>query len=312
MTPVCLSVHAMATRFELVLYGEDSVHLRAAGEEALQEIERLESQLSFYSPSSEISRINALAAEQPVKVEARLFNLLRDCIELTRRTEGAFDITIGPLMRAWRFFGSDGLVPDAGEIDSIRSLIGIGNIELEHKSLTVRFKRRGVQLDLGAYGKGYAIDRAIGLLSDNGITIALLHGGGSSIHCLGARPGASAWEVGLSQPFNSGPKRSVVNLRDSALSISALHGKSILEHGVRHGHVLDPRTCAPVKTHAAAAVTGADSALCEALSTALLVNGPKWLSTMTECFPGFEGIVALENGVCSSASWNSHSDLTSD
>src|SRR5262249_29592116 len=154
MTPVCLSLHAMATRFELVLYGDDSGRLRAAGEEALQEIERLDSQLSFYSPSSEISKINARAAEQPVKIEPRLFSLLRDCLELTHQTEGAFDISIGPLMRAWRFFGPEGRVPEAAEIDSVRSIIGTGNIELDHESSTIRFKRRGVQLDLGAYGKG--------------------------------------------------------------------------------------------------------------------------------------------------------------
>ena len=290
---ITLSLSAMATRFELVLYGDDLVCLRAAGEEALQEIAWFDSQLSFYSAASEISRINARASEQPVKIEARLFNLLRDCVELAGKTEGAFDITVGPLMRAWGFFGREGRVPNKAEVDSIRDLIGTGNIELDDDLLTIRFKRCGVQVDLGAYGKGYAIDRAIALLKENGVKTALLHGGRSSVSCLGRPPGEGGWTIGLHHLFNSQGGPSTVSLCDSSLSFSALHGKSFIDDGRGYGHVLDPRTCEPISGNLAAVVTGKCAADCEALSTALLVNGPEWLSTMQERFPGYEGMVAL-------------------
>ena len=291
---VSLSLHAMATRFELVIYGEDRVRLRAAGEEALQEIERLESQLSFYSVFSEISRINARAGEEPVRIEARLFDLLRDCVRLTPQTDGAFDISVGPLMRAWRFFGPEGRVPSATEVESVRSLVGIENVELDDDLLTIRFKRIGTELDLGGYAKGYAIDRAMALLKDNGVTSALLHGGTSSVSCIGAPPDDGAWEIGLHSLFSSGGGRSSVSLRDSALSFSAVHGKSFTEEGSSYGHVLNPSTCKPISGNLAAVVMGPESALCEALSTALLVNGPNWLPVMTERFPDCEGMIAFE------------------
>lgn len=291
---VSLSLHAMATRFELVLYGEDLPRLRAAGEEALQEIERLESQLTFYSVSSEIGQINARAGREPVKVEARLFNLVRDCVRLTHQTDGAFDISIGPLMRAWRFFGTEGRVPSATEVESVKSRVGIENVQLDDNLLTIRFKRSGTELDLGGYAKGYAIDRAMALLKENGVTSALLHGGASSVSCIGAPPGAGAWKIGLHSLFNTGGGPSTVSLRDSVLSCSALHGKSFTEDGISYGHVLDPSTCKPIRGVLAAVVVGRQAALCDALSTALLVNGPTWLPVMIERFPDCEAIVAFE------------------
>ncbi|HXG68450.1 MAG TPA: FAD:protein FMN transferase, partial [Blastocatellia bacterium] len=179
--PVTLSVHAMATRFELALHGDDPVRLRAAGEEALSEIERLEAQLSFYRPDSEIRWLNTHAAEGPVKVEPRLFRLLQHCGSLSTLTDGAFDVTVGPLMRAWRFVNDTGKVPTLAELDEARAVVGMGKVRFDEDSFTVSFERQGVEIDLGAYGKGYAIERAVDLLRENGIASALLHGGTSSV-----------------------------------------------------------------------------------------------------------------------------------
>jgi FAD:protein FMN transferase len=114
----------MATRFELVLYGNDPVRLRAADEEALREMETLEARLSFYRPDSEIRWINTHAAARAVKVEPRLFRLLQRCASLTALTDGAFDITIGPLMRAWRFVNDTGGIPSPAELDAARAVVG--------------------------------------------------------------------------------------------------------------------------------------------------------------------------------------------
>src|SRR5664280_2971844 len=115
LAEIRLSTYAMATRFELVLYGDDPVRLRSAGEEALEEINRLDTQLSRFLPASEISWINARAAFEPVKVEPRLFRLLQQAQEVSRLTDRAFDVTVGPLMRAWGFFGGDGRIPESRE-----------------------------------------------------------------------------------------------------------------------------------------------------------------------------------------------------
>ena len=284
----------MATRFELALHGDDPVRLRAAGEEALSEIERLEAQLSFYRPDSEIRWLNTHAAESYVKVEPRLFRLLQHCASLSTLTDGAFDVTVGPLMRAWRFVNDTGKVPTPAELDAARAVVGMEKVRFDEDAFTISFERQGVEIDLGAYGKGYAIERAVDLLRENGITSALLHGGTSSVYTIGAPPGDTAWKIALHEPRAEGGQQIIVRLKDSALSVSAVHGKSFEAEGHRYGHVIDPRTGEPVSRALAAAITGPSSTVCEALSTALLVLGAPWLPTLAERFPGYDGIVAVE------------------
>jgi FAD:protein FMN transferase len=292
---VTLSTEAMATRFELLLHGTDAVRLRAAGEEALAEVERLEAQLSLYRADSEISGINRRAAEEAVRVEPRLFHLLKHCAAFSRATDGAFDITVGPLMRAWRFSGDTGAVPSAAELEAARRLVGIANVELDADRLAVRFKQPAMQLDLGAYGKGYAIERAIDSLKENGVTSALLHGGTSSIAVIGRPPHQSRWRIQLSEPFKAGDSFITVELADEALSVSAIHGKAFTADGRTYGHVIDPRTGEPVNRALAAAVAGQSASTCEVLSTALLVLGPAWLPEMSARFVGYRGAVAFQD-----------------
>ena len=287
-----LSLNAMATRFELVLYGSDPAHLRAAGEEALQEIERLEAQLSFYRPDSEIRFINDNAASGPVKVEPRLFHLLQKCASLFASTEGAFDVTVAPLMRAWRFVNGHGALPDEGARDAARYLVGSEYIEFDDAGHTVRFGKQGMEIDLGGCGKGYAIERAVMLLKENGVSSAFIQGGTSSAYAIGAPPHSRSWRIRLADPFFAEDSPVVVDLIDCALSVSAIHGKFFERDGKRYGHVIDPRSGQVVSGAAAAAVTGPSPTECEALSTALLVLGPSWLPEMAEAFSRYRGWIA--------------------
>jgi len=290
--PLTLSLYAMATRFELVLAERDPVRVRAAGEEALQEIERCEAQLSFYRSDSEISWINRQAAARPIQVEPRLFRLLQRCATLTAATEGAFDVTVGPLMRAWHFVGGTGRIPTPAELEAARASVGMQHVEFDEEACTLRFTRPGIQIDLGAYGKGYAIERAIDLLRENGVTSALLHGGTSSVKTIGAPPDNADWQINLPQSLKECGDQVTVILRDQALSVSATYGKSFMLDGQEYGHVLDPRSAEPVIGAQAAAVIGPSAADCEALSTALLVLGPSWLSALAERFPGYRGWIS--------------------
>lgn len=289
---VTLSTHAMATRFELVLYGADEVRLRAAGEEALAEIERLEAQLSAYRADSEISGINRRAARVAVRVEPRLFHLLKHCVAFSAATDGAFDVTVGPLVRAWRQAQATGAVPSTDEIEAARAAVGIEKIELDPEAYTVRFKQPGVQIDMGAYGKGYAIERAVDSLKENGVTSALLHGGTSSAAVIGTPPGGSGWRIQLSEPFTSVDSAMTLELISEALSVSAIHGRAFTAGGRTYGHVIDPRTGRPVERALAAAVAGQSASTCEVLSTALVVLGPAWLTNLGERFVGYRGAVA--------------------
>ena len=200
MLPVTLACQAMATRFEIVLAGHDPVRLRAAGEEALHEIGRLEAQLSLYRPESEIAEVNARAAREPVRVSPRVFALLQQAERLSRESNGAFDITIAALVRCWGFRDGQGTMPDPGDLARAREQTGMHLVHLNPEDGTVHFLREGVMLDLGAIGKGYAVDRAVEILREAGVTSALIHGGTSTVYALGRPPEAEFWKVAIAKP----------------------------------------------------------------------------------------------------------------
>src|SRR5688572_24268679 len=147
MQTVTLARNAMATRFEIVLHGDGAPALRAAGEEALDEIARLENQLSLYRPGSEISQLNARAAHESVQVTPEVFALLQHAQKLSAETGGAFDITIAPLVRCWGFMGANGRMPSSEEVAAAREQVGMEKVLLNAGNRTVRFAREGVMLD---------------------------------------------------------------------------------------------------------------------------------------------------------------------
>ncbi len=191
---------AMASRFELILEGESEAWLRAAGEEALSEIERLDRQLTIFSPASEVSRINARAAQEPVPVEPRLFVLLQQCKKLFEETGGAFDVTVAPLMRAWGFYYGAGRLPAAEMLERARQVTGMHQVHLDADRRTVAFERAGVLLDFGAIGKGYAVDEAVAILREAGVERAFLHGGTSTAYGIGTAEDGRPWQVALPYP----------------------------------------------------------------------------------------------------------------
>lgn len=301
LTTVTLATLAMATRFEIVLHGDDPVRLRAAGEEAIEEIRRLDRQLSRFDPESDVSWINARASSEPVKVDPRLLRLIQRAAEITEGTDGAFDITVCPLMRAWDLTG-EGRVPTPSELDQARAVVGMHHVRLDQESFTVGFDMPGVEIDLGAIGKGYAIECAVEILRENGVTSALIHGGTSTIYGLATPPDEDGWSValagsqirgdgsGIAYPGPTKREERVV-LHDSALSVSAPHGRFFERAGRRYGHVIDPRTSEPAEGALLAAVTGPSPTETDALSTALLVLGEPWLPEIERRFAGCRGYV---------------------
>jgi thiamine biosynthesis lipoprotein len=299
MPAVTLARNAMATRFEMVLHGPDPARLRAAGEEAFEEIELLESRLSLYRDTSEIAHLNARAATGPVRVSPALFKLLEHANRLHRETGGAFDITIAPLVRCWGFMGGKGRLPEAAEIEAARAKVGMNLVLLDPEMSTVQFRRPGVMLDLGAIGKGYAIAQSAEILRDAGVTSALLHGGTSTVCAIGHPPDSSAWNVAIeSGPTPGGPPPELlatVPLRNEAMSVSAVWGKSFVSEGKLLGHVLDPRSGRPAGSALLAAVVLPDAAETDAFSTALLVFGPEGLNEITRLRPGMRSLVLAES-----------------
>ena len=277
METVILARNAMATRFEFVLHGENESLLRAAGEEALDEIDRLESRLSLYRPGSEIAQVNLRAAREPVRVTNEVFQLLQHASALSDETNGAFDITIAPLVRCWGFMGGTGKKPTDEELESARAVIGMSLVHLDERNLTVRFAKEGVMLDLGAIGKGFAVERAANLLRESGVMSALIHGGTSTICAIGVPPDTDCWTTAIQlpgDPSSRAPEDAIlIPLMNESLSVSAVWGRSFEMDGTQFGHVLDPRSGQPVRDTLLAAVVLPSATETDALSTALLTSG---------------------------------------
>jgi thiamine biosynthesis lipoprotein len=242
------STDAMGTTFFIALHGSDQESMSRAADAAFEEVHRLDALLSNYQPTSEWSRINGEASAHPVEVSPELFRLLSDCIEYSRASDGAFDITVGPLMRAWGFSGGGHRVPSPGEIGQVLELVGYRHVHLDTRKRTVRFDHPGVEIDPGGVGKGYAVDRMVEVLSARGIRSALVAASGSSIFGLGNPPEEfQGWAINIADPWDHRKNAAQVFLKNMSLSTSGAYEKSFRVGEHRYSHIMDPRRGVPAE-----------------------------------------------------------------
>jgi thiamine biosynthesis lipoprotein len=288
-----LRVHrrAMACRFEITMASEDAAWL-APAREALDEIDRLEETLSVFRSTSLISRMNRLAARTAVEADAETLDLLERCVELHRATGGAFDITSTPLSRCWGFLFREGCLPSADAIEEARRAVGSEAVRIDRRSGTIRFDRPGIELNLGAIGKGYALDRVARGMRRNGVGHALLSAGRSSLLGIGHRDGG--WEIEIVSPRRTAPL-ATVRLRDAALGTSGAGDQFIVVDGTRYGHVIDPRTGWPAAGVLSASVIAPSAAVADALSTAFLVGGVELAERYCAAHPGVVAMITEEH-----------------
>jgi thiamine biosynthesis lipoprotein len=261
---------AMATTFEVIL-PFDAPAAHESADAALDEIDRLEAQLTVYRDTSEVSRLNAMAAHHPVHVETNLFALLTQAERIHRDTQGAFDISVGALIKTWGFFRRAGRVPSAEERAAVSERIGMQHVVLDPQRQTVFFQRQGVEINLGSIGKGHALDRAARLVNTENI---LLHGGHSSILALGNETlGKAGWTVGLTDPDRPKCRRAWIRLHNRAMATSAFTHQHFIHDGKKLGHLLDPRTAWPAGGILSATATAPSAAEADALATAFFILG---------------------------------------
>jgi FAD:protein FMN transferase len=266
---------AMGTTFEVYLYTANATRAAELFDAAFEEIERVEALLSNYRPESELSRVNARAATESVTIDPELYALLERALSYSRNTDGAFDVTVGRLMSAWGFFRGTGRYPAETELEQARAQTGWRNVQLDARARTVRFLVPGLQLDAGAIGKGYALDRVAELLRGLGVTRALLGSGTSSYYAIGAPPGKDGWTVHVSDPHDRSRTIATVTLRDVSLSTSGGTEKFFELNGRTYSHIMDPRTGAPVAGRLQVTVITPHATDTDVLSTALYVLGPE-------------------------------------
>jgi len=298
---------AMACRFEVVLPAGDERHA-AAAQAALGLASELERQMTVFQADSEISELNRAAASAPVRVEPRLFGLLQLAARLAEETAGAFDITTGALDRLWRRCRTEARLPAPAEVEAAREDAGMQHMRLDEALCTVEFARDGVELNLGAIGKGYALDRIAEELREQGVHSALIHAGHSSICAIGHPPWAPAWAVSVSDPCgpsaSSGAPRgtggprpaATVRLRDRTMSTSGSAERFLEVDGKRYGHIIDPRTGWPARSVLSVTAIAPTAAEADALSTAFYIMGSAAARAHCERHPEVATLVLCEGG----------------
>ncbi len=286
------SVVAMATTYQMVVYGNDTNRLRAAVEQAGEEAKRLDQVLSNYLAGSDLSQVNRLAASQPVQVTSELFQLLSDCVEYSRQSEGSFDISVGPLMKVWGFYKGTGHLPHRAEVRTALAKTGYKHLALDAKNRTVRFDRQGVEIDPGGIGKGYAVDRMVAVLKENGVQSALVSAGTSSIYALGNPPGDKGWKVEIRDPRNAKATTASIELSNQSVSTSGSYEKYFYAEGKLHSHIMDPRTGFPAEGVIQVSVVAPRTIDSEAWTKPYYVNGRAWSARHRA--PGFR-VLMCEN-----------------
>ena len=285
----------MGTVFRIVLYAPDAAVANKAADAAFARVAQLDDVMSDYKPESELRRLcRAFAAEvgPPVKVSDDLFLVLSKAEEMSKKSEGAFDVTVGPVVQLWRHARRTQELPDPKEFAAAREKVGYRKVKLDPVKKTVVLTTPGMQLDLGGIGKGFAADAALKVLRDQfGIKTALVAAAGD-ITCGDPPPGRDAWAVDVA-PISKGQKPRPLRLANAAVSTSGDLEQFVVINGVRYSHVLDPRTGLGLTGRRSVTVIAPDGTTADSMTKAVSVLPPDQGMSLVEDTPGAAAYVVV-------------------
>ena len=270
----------MATVYEIFIYHDDPQYARRASVEVFSEIDRLERLFSRFIENSEISKINSLNTMESTVVEPDTFQCLQDCSRLYQESKGLFDVCAGSLINLWKENG-DGQKPDPDKIDELRKNSGMPWIHLEEDGYLVTVLNGSISLDIGGYGKGYALDKVADILKEWGIHCYLIHGGTSSVVAGAAPPRMDGW------PVNAFHSKEVISIKNMALGASGLQ---------KGDHIIHPYTGRPTSKRLASWVFADSAAITDALSTAFMLMPKKEIELYCKKSSNVSAVIRLKNG----------------
>jgi FAD:protein FMN transferase len=265
------------TNVTITVYAKDKDSGKEAIDKAYAKIQSLEEAISRHLPESDISRVNRDAGDKPVQVSPETFDLIQRNKEFGALTEGAFDITVTPLIQLWQAAGRKGVLPRDEERAAARALVGYDKLLLDPANRTVKFAKKGMAIDLGGNGKGYAADLAAKVLKAEGITSALVACGGD-MAAVGRKPNGQKWQIGIQDPTKpESPLNTIqgwnLELENESVSTSGNYQRFVVIQGQRYSHILDPSTGMPADAVPSVTVIAANTTLTDTLDTAFSVLG---------------------------------------
>jgi thiamine biosynthesis lipoprotein len=296
----------MGTEVRIVLYASTAEAANDAAQAAFARIKQLDDALSDYRESSELMRLSRQAGSGPVKVSDDLFRVLRAAQQLSHRSDGAFDVTVGPLSVIWRRARRLSEMPHPERLAEARRRVGADKLELDDDRRTARLIVPGMRLDLGGIAKGFAADEAAAVLRAHGAGAALVAAGGDIV-VTGPPPGADGWRIAIASGVDASPARYVM-LHDAAVSTSGDAEQFVVFGGVRYSHIIDPRTGMALTGHGSTTVVASDGTTADGLATACSVLGWAKGLRLVDATPGAAGLMleATPDGVRTheSRGWN--------
>jgi len=285
----------MGSRFEITPYSETDSLIDAAIDSAVNEISRIESIISEWQPSSEISLVNQNAGVKAVKVSGELFGLIKRSKKVSELTNGAFDISWAAARNLWRFDGTMKSSPEKALIDSIAMLINYQNIILNDSAQTVFLKKKGMAIGLGGIGKGYAANRAKAVMKSMGVENGIVIAGGDLI-TWGSPSDEKYWPIGIADPNNPSKAVAWFEVTEAAVVTSGDYEHFVVFDGKRYGHILDPRTCMPVEGLHSVTIVCPDAEIADALATSVFILGKEKGLSLVNQMNGVECVIIDSEG----------------
>jgi thiamine biosynthesis lipoprotein len=249
--------------------------------------------MSNYREDSELSLINRVAASQAVQASDPMFSVLSAAYDVSARSAGAFDVTVGPLVRLWGFHDKKPHLPAADELAAVRPLVDYRNVMLDPVQRTVRFARAGVEIDLGGIAKGFAVEIAADVLRRHGAEGFIDAGGNQYLR--GTPPGKRFWSVGVKDPVDPRRVLGAIDADETSVSTSADYANFLTANGRTYGHILDPHTLSPSERALSVTILSRDGTLADALSKAAFVLGPGPGLALVASFPGTSALIAYRD-----------------
>jgi len=284
----------MGTFARIVAVADNAQQARNCIKAGFKELKRIDALMSDYKADSELSKVNRKAFPGPVKVSDELFGILQKSVEFSRLSNGAFDITVGPLVDLWHKAGEANSMPDADALADARAKVGYEKLILDANEQTVRFAVDGMRLDLGGIAKGYSVDTAVEVMKQKGAVAGMVDSGGN-IYCFGKPADKNVWLIGIQDPCleNEEPLM-VLKLTDYAVATSGDYRRFVTVGGKKVSHIIDTNTATGAHKLAGDTIIAPTALQADALSTIVNVLGAEKGLALIKSLSGIECILITQ------------------